>query len=127
MKIGGLIALVLFSPCWLWARTETQTLDDLLQSGEQFLKENVDENVLRLLQEVDRTKVRQFLRDLQQQLQGEYVIDLAKLKATVDHIANRLPAETQMYVPKINATLFKREGTTLAKLAAPGRGSSEKR
>ena len=34
-------------------------------------------------------------------------------------IANRLPAETQMYIPKLEATLRKREGITLAGLRAP--------
>jgi len=34
-------------------------------------------------------------------------------------IANRLPAETQMYIPKLEATLRKREGITLAGLRLP--------
>ena len=34
-------------------------------------------------------------------------------------ISTRLPAETQMYVPKIEATLHKREGITLASLRLP--------
>ena len=34
-------------------------------------------------------------------------------------ISTRLPAETQMYVPKIEATLGKREGVTLASLRLP--------
>lgn len=36
-----------------------------------------------------------------------------------DGIALHLPAETQMYVPKVEATLQRREGVTLAKLRAP--------
>ena len=45
---------------------------------------------------------------------------LTKYKATrFDKIASHLPAETQMYVPKIDATLQRREGVTLAKLAVP--------
>jgi len=36
-----------------------------------------------------------------------------------DSIASRLPAETQMYVPKVNATLLKRENIALTRLAAP--------
>ncbi|EEF62671.1 lytic transglycosylase domain-containing protein [Pedosphaera parvula] len=36
-----------------------------------------------------------------------------------DAIARRLPAETQMYVPKIEATLRKREGLTFAELKRP--------
>jgi membrane-bound lytic murein transglycosylase D len=34
-------------------------------------------------------------------------------------IASRLPAETQMYIPKLEATLHKREGITLAGLRLP--------
>ena len=38
---------------------------------------------------------------------------------TFDDIAHRLPAETQMYVPKVEATLRKREGRSLADLKLP--------
>jgi len=34
-------------------------------------------------------------------------------------IATRLPAETQMYIPKLEATLYKREGISLAALRLP--------
>ena len=38
---------------------------------------------------------------------------------TFDEIAHRLPAETQMYVPKVEAVLKKREGRSLADLKMP--------
>jgi len=42
---------------------------------------------------------------------------MTKYKATTfDGIAPHLPAETQMYVPKINAVIQRREGKSLAKL-----------
>ncbi len=42
---------------------------------------------------------------------------LERYKAkTFDEIATRLPAETQMYVPKIEATIAKREGVKLSQL-----------
>jgi membrane-bound lytic murein transglycosylase D len=45
---------------------------------------------------------------------------LTRQKAhSYDAIASRLPAETQMYVPKVEATLLRREGLTLAKLHLP--------
>jgi len=45
---------------------------------------------------------------------------LKKSKAkTFDAIAPRLPAETQMYVPKVEATLLKREGAILSRLKTP--------
>jgi membrane-bound lytic murein transglycosylase D len=40
---------------------------------------------------------------------------------TFDEIANYLPAETQMYVPKVEATLLRREGVKLNQLPAPRR------
>ncbi len=46
------------------------------------------------------------------------LLDRSKLKA-YDAIAIRLPAETQMYVPKVEATLLRREGIKLADLPAP--------
>ncbi len=53
---------------------------------------------------------------------GETRVDelLRKYKArTFDAIADRLPAETQMYVPKVEATLRKREGLALDELKMP--------
>ena len=49
------------------------------------------------------------------------VQDLLKHSKTrsYDAIAGRLPAETQMYVPKVEATLLRREGLTLAQLRRP--------
>lgn len=38
---------------------------------------------------------------------------------TYDEISTHLPAETQMYVPKVNATLLRREGIGLADLQLP--------
>ncbi|HXI84938.1 MAG TPA: lytic transglycosylase domain-containing protein [Verrucomicrobiae bacterium] len=38
---------------------------------------------------------------------------------TYDEIATRLPAETQMYVPKVEATILRREGVALEKLKLP--------
>lgn len=46
---------------------------------------------------------------------------LEKHKAkTFDAIATRLPAETQMFVPKVEATILRREGVSLASLRTPG-------
>ena len=53
---------------------------------------------------------------------GETHVDalLKKHQArTFDAIAGRLPAETQMYVPKVEATLRKREGLALDELKVP--------
>ncbi|HYG34591.1 MAG TPA: lytic transglycosylase domain-containing protein, partial [Clostridia bacterium] len=39
--------------------------------------------------------------------------------SSFDAIATRLPAETQMYVPKVEATLLRREGIKLSELKVP--------
>lgn len=46
------------------------------------------------------------------------LLDQHKAK-TFDEIATYLPAETQMYVPKFEATLLRREGVKLSQLRAP--------
>ena len=63
-------------------QTNTVTLDDLMQSAQQWANDNLDENVLRTLQNTDQEKVRQFFDSLQKNLQGEYVINLAQLRDT---------------------------------------------
>src|SRR5437879_4328871 len=63
------------------AQDNTLTFDDLVRSAEQWAKDNLDEDALRVLQNnTDRQKVEQLLADIQKQFQGEYVIDLASLK-----------------------------------------------
>ena len=47
---------------------------------------------------------------------------LRKYKATTyDQIAAKLPAETQMYVPKVEAALLRREGVKLSELPPPAK------
>ena len=83
MKTVGLFAW--FIPCLflasgLWAQDDTVALDDVLESAQQWAKENLNEDALRSLQGGDQTKIKQLFADLQKQLQGEYVINLASLK-----------------------------------------------
>ncbi len=46
------------------------------------------------------------------------LLEAAKTK-TFDGIADRLPAETQLYVPKVEATVLRREGVRLTELRLP--------
>lgn len=79
----------------------------------------------------------QLLRDLRAQF-GNWPLALAAYNAgagrvqrlleqhrtrSFERIATRLPAETQMYVPRVEATLLRREGVTLAQLDAVRAGS----
>src|SRR5258708_16634468 len=73
-------ALGLLFPCAATAQNDSATLDDLMRSAEQWAKENLNDDALRVLQSVDQQKVKKLLNDLQKEFQGEYVIDLAQLK-----------------------------------------------
>lgn len=69
-----------------FGQTNTITIDDLMQSAQDWANENLDENVLRALRNTDQEKVRQFFDAVQTNFQGEYVIDLAKIRDTAKTI-----------------------------------------
>ncbi len=87
----------------------------------------------RLRPEESARAVAQYLADLHRQFKdwrlalaaynaGEGTVQelLDQRKArTFDAIATRLPAETQMYVPRVEATLARREGVKLGQLRVP--------
>ena len=79
MKRACLLLLLLGSPLAL-AQDDTMTLDDVVQSAQQWAKENLDEDFLRSVPEVDQQKVREVLDRIQKDFHGEYVIDLASLR-----------------------------------------------
>src|SRR3954464_15285573 len=81
------------------AQPAALTLEDLVREGEHWLAENVDEQWLNSLPELDQSKVENFLRELRQRFQGEYVVDLASLKQGARNILPilELHEETQPY------------------------------
>lgn len=82
-------ALVVSNAAPGWAQEQSVTLDDdLLRSAEQWARDNLDEDALRVLQSADREKIQQLLKQMQRELRGEYVVDLAGLKEAVQ---NALP------------------------------------
>jgi peptidoglycan lytic transglycosylase D len=89
------------------AQDDTMTLDELVQSADQWANENLDEQALRALRDVDRHKVEQFLRDIEKQFHGEYVLDLVPLKETAKTILPLLEGyeETQPYAAWLKAQL----------------------
>jgi len=83
------------------ARAQEHALDlpDLLQVAQEWAAENLDTNLLNALPELDQQKSEQFLRDLQKQFQGEYIINLAALREPAKIILPLLAnyEETQPY------------------------------
>src|SRR5436309_7311233 len=110
MKIRWLLVLVLLVFAMAPAQEfelDTNALRQAFAAAESWAKENLDEDVLRALQQVDREKVEQFLRDYQKGLQGEYVLDLAALKEAATIVLSLLEAreETQPYAVWLKSQL----------------------
>jgi membrane-bound lytic murein transglycosylase D len=82
MKRALAIAVLLFFSLNLRAQALDQpiTIDDLLAGAEDWAKENLDDEVLELLEDVDRDRVRGFLVDLESRLQTNSVYELAPLR-----------------------------------------------
>jgi membrane-bound lytic murein transglycosylase D len=76
--------VLLASARLLLAQDDSFTLDpDLMRSAEQWARENLDEDALRVLDNMDQDQVRKVLARVQKEFHGEYVIDLAQLKSAV--------------------------------------------
>jgi membrane-bound lytic murein transglycosylase D len=86
VKLCFLCFLLLSLPLLALAQTNSLTLDDLLQSAEQWAKENLDDDALRTLQSADRQKIEQLFAHIQKEFQGEYAIDLASLRSAAKTI-----------------------------------------
>ena len=72
---------VLLSACS--ARMQAQQLEDLIPAVEEWLNENVDDDLRNALaDQVDRERVQRFFSDLQKRLAGDSVYDLASLYET---------------------------------------------
>jgi len=74
------------------AQRSTNALEELMQMGEQWAQENLDDDVLRLFDNVDREAVQQFLASVQQKFQSEYVVDLAQLQQAATAVLPLLKA-----------------------------------
>ena len=94
--VGWLMA-VFCGTAVLAADKEPATLDDLMRSAEDWGQESLDPEVLEAFQSGDRQKIERLFRDLQSRFQGEYVIDMAALKAGVQTVLH-LPAKVNEQV-----------------------------
>jgi len=89
------------------AQTKTNALDGLLEAGEEFLRANLDDDVLQLFEQVDRDRIEHLFRDLQQRFDRKYVLDLPALKNTAQTVLPLLESheETQPYAAWLKARL----------------------
>ncbi|MEY4916577.1 MAG: hypothetical protein RL616_490 [Verrucomicrobiota bacterium] len=109
MKFIAVILLLLCLDIAAPAQTNDAALDvaGLLDAAQQFAQENLDEDVLRALQTVDRSQVEDFLKHYQTYLNGDYVLDLAQLKDVATTVLPLLEVheETQPYAAWLRARL----------------------
>jgi membrane-bound lytic murein transglycosylase D len=66
---------------------EVMSIDDAVNLGAEFLRHNLDDDALAALNQLDLAPARQFLEQLQRELNADYVIDLAELRQTARQIA----------------------------------------
>jgi membrane-bound lytic murein transglycosylase D len=95
------VVLGLFLAGLLVARAQDDSVDmpGLIQGAQQWARENLDTNVVNSLTNVDESAVQQFFSQLQQEYQGDYVVDIASLRDTAQSILPLLESsdETQPY------------------------------
>src|ERR1035441_9460167 len=93
----------------------------MLDSVQQFAQENLDPDVLNALQNVDRQKVGDFLKQHQDYLQGDAVLDVAQLKDAASAILPLLDANdaTQPYAAWLRSRLDYFDAADELKSAAP--------
>ncbi len=81
-----IVCLLLLGGSPSFAQEPEMTLDELAKSAQQWAQENLDDDALRILGDVDQKRVKDFLRQLEKEFHGQYVLDLASLKETAKTI-----------------------------------------
>jgi membrane-bound lytic murein transglycosylase D len=110
MKLHPLLMAGMMFSCAASAQEyelDTNALKQVIESADEWATENLDEDVLRVLEQADRDKVEQFIRDLQKSLQGEQVLDLASLRTAANFALPLLEdhEETQPYAAWLKSRL----------------------
>lgn len=105
-----LAIVILIASSWLVPAQKNDPAIDvggLFDAAQQFAQDNLDPDVLKSLQDVDRDKVEDFLKNYQAYLQGDYVLDVAQMKDAATTILPLLDAhaETQPYAAWLRARL----------------------
>ena len=79
------LALLLACACEVTAQDELPQPDEILQSVQEWVRDNLDGQALDELG-VDKDRVQQFLTEVQRQFQGTYVYDLGALRGTATQL-----------------------------------------
>ena len=99
-----------------------QDLEALLNEGQRWWEQNIDEEALPPLPELDLQQVEPLLRRVQDRLQAENLLDLAELRRVAEALLPWLERETalQPYVPWLRARLdYFKAAETFARASPP--------
>src|ERR1700690_3609383 len=107
MKTPVILVLFLAGSLVARAQDDSITMPDLIQGAQQWAQENLDTNVLNSLSDVDEHAVQQFFYQIQQQYQGEYIVDVASLRDTAQSVLPLLESqdETRPYAAWLKAQM----------------------
>ncbi len=121
MKTGATLIILIASGWLASAQTNDLDLDDLFDTAQQFARDNLDDDVLKALQQVDRAKVEDFLNHFRDYLKGDSVLDVAQLKDAANTILPLLDAheETKPYAAWLRSRLDYFEAADELKLQMP--------
>jgi membrane-bound lytic murein transglycosylase D len=121
VKLRGIVGILLASGLVAFAQTNTPEFQDLFESARQWAEENLDENVLRTLEEADQEKVAKLFSQLEQGFQTNYVFDLAAIKDTAKTVLPLLESyeETLPYAAWLKTRLDYLEVADELRLATP--------
>lgn len=122
-----LLAAILAMPVCLHAQAVAPgaagDLGTLLEAGQRWWEENIDEEALPPLPELDPSQVEPLLKRLQDRLVAEDVLDLAELGRVAGALLPWLERETalQPYVPWLRARMdyFRAAGLLAREMASP--------
>ena len=102
------VFLILLLPGGIIARQKPPAQQDGVQSLDEWLQENIDDDVLRAFKQMDQDRLRRVFLEMQQALQGTNIYQLGALKQTVSEWAPILAKyeETYPWPPGCRRTLI---------------------
>lgn len=119
--VAASLLLALGLPLHAQQGPETLTLDDLVESGRQWLRENADERVVEALEQVDPAQARRWAERFQRQFQGEYVVDFVAVRGAAEALLPLLQRrrETRPYAAWLRARMDYFEVAESLRLVVP--------
>lgn len=127
MKTILVLLLFLAGLCVARAQDDSVDLSGLVQGAQQWAQDNLDTNVLNSLSDVDEHAVQQFFSQIQQEYQGEYVVDIASLRDDAQSILSLLENSdaTQPYAAWLKAQMDYLDVADEIRITVPVTGTNQ--